>query len=133
MLFRSQGCVGKLNFSAQACMRLCRSPNSNGAGNPHGRRLGQPNFDEVKGGFPPTSGIKKYHIKRKQGRRPGERSRPEYSSGYRYRIKVVQECFFQSSILHAFVQITQLQRSRQPTWEKAWYSQILTKSKGVFP
>ena len=23
-------------------------------------------FDEVKGGFPPTSGIKKYHIKRKQ-------------------------------------------------------------------
>ena len=56
----------KAFYKAQSCTRLCRSHNSNGAGNQHGRRLGQPNFDEVKGGFPPTSGIKKYHIKRKQ-------------------------------------------------------------------
>ena len=27
-------------------------------------------IDEVKGGFPPTSGIKEYHIKRKQGGDP---------------------------------------------------------------
>ena len=71
-------------------------------------------------------------IKRGSRGRPGEWSRPEYSSGDQYQIRVVQESFLQSSILHAFVKITQLQRSRQPSREKAWYSQILTKSKGVF-
>ena len=46
--------------------------------------------DEVKGGFPPTSGIKKCFIKRKQEGRPGARSRPEYSSGDRYQITFVK-------------------------------------------
>ena len=36
--------------------RVCADHPINGAGDPHGRRLGQPNFDEVKRGFPPTSG-----------------------------------------------------------------------------
>ena len=35
---------------------------------PHtGEGLVQPKFDEVKWGFPTTSGIKEYHIQRKQG------------------------------------------------------------------
>ena len=84
-----------------------------------------------KGVFHQPLGLKNTVLRGSRGR-PGEWLRQEYSFGDQYRIRVVQERFLQISILHAFVKITQLQRSRQPSREKAWYSQILTKSKGVF-
>ena len=46
-------------------------------------------FDEVKGVFHQPLGFKNTILRGSRGR-PGERSRPEYSSGDRYRIRVVR-------------------------------------------
>ena len=46
------GLCTKAFYKAQSCTRLCRSPNSNGAGNAHRRRPGTAKFDEVKWDFP---------------------------------------------------------------------------------
>ena len=55
-------------------------------------------------------------------RRPGEWSKPDYSFGDQFWVRVLQINFLQSSILHAFVNITHLQRSRQLERKWAWYS-----------
>ena len=110
---------------------LLKLPNCNGAGKPHRRRPSTPKFWNSQRGVPATSGLKENILRGSNGR-PSEWSRPEYSSYNQYRIRVVQESFLKSSILHIFVKITQLQWSRQPSQGKALYSQILMKSKG-FP
>ena len=92
--------------------------------------LVHPSFKIVKWVFQQPLGFKKTMSKGNSGRR-SERSRPEYSSGDQYQIRVVQISFLQSSILHAFVSITHLQLSRQLSWKQAWDSQVLTKSNGV--
>ena len=62
-----KGCTRKL-FSKLNPARVCADhPTPMEQATHTGEGLVQPNFDEVKGGFPSTSGIKKYHIKRKQG------------------------------------------------------------------
>ena len=63
-------------------------------------------------GFQQSLGFKKtpYY---KELRRPGEQSRSQNSSGDWYRIKVVWENFFESSILHALTQIAQLPQSKE--------------------
>ena len=97
--------------------RVCVD-NSNGAGDPHRRSLGQPKFDKVKGVFHQPLVIKKFRIKRKQ-RETGERSRPEYSSGDRYRIRVVRASLITQLKPTRVCVDHLLQRSRQPTREKA--------------
>ena len=99
------GLYKKAFVKIQSCKHLCRSSKSLEQATHIGEGLVQPNFKEVKDFFPSTSCIKKFHTKRERGR-PSKSSRPQYCSGDKYRIRVVQESFCQSSILQAFVQIT---------------------------
>jgi len=121
----------KAFYKSQSCTRLWKLPTFNVAGNPHGRWPATAKFWQSQWDFHQPLGFKNTILRGSRGK-PGEWSRPEYSSGDQYRIRFVQERFLQISILHAFVKITHLQRSRQPSLEKAWYYQILMKSKGVF-
>ena len=101
----------KVLFKAQSHMSLCKSPSSDGASNLHGRRPGKAKIFRSQG-VPTTSEWKKTPHYEEAGR-PGEQSRSQYSSGDWYRIRVVWESFFQSSILHALVQIAQLPWSKE--------------------
>ena len=54
-------------YKSQSCTVCENYPTPTEQATLTGEGLVQPNFDKVKGGFPSTSGIQKYHIKRKQG------------------------------------------------------------------
>ena len=104
--------------------------NSNGAGNPHRRRPGTAKFWRSQVFFSSPLGFKNTIFRGSKGRF-GERSRPEYSSGNQYWIRVVHESFFQSSILHAFVKITNSNRAGNPHRRRLGQPNF-DKVKGVF-